>query len=64
VLSYIRKQNPTVIENGFWVVTTNPSAYDSEEAAFHETVKEVLPKEGIPLFWARGSELDNGFIRY
>lgn len=64
VLQYIEKQDPSVIENGLWVVTSHPSAYDAEEKAFHELVKETLPKEGIPLFWVRGSEIENGFARY
>jgi hypothetical protein len=64
VLQYIRKQDPSVIQNGFWVVTTNPGAYSKEEIEFQEQIKEVLPKENIPLFWARGAELEKGFTRY
>lgn len=64
VLDYIKKQNPSVIENGFWVVTTHPSAYSEQELEFQKQLKEALPKANIPLFMARGSELNNGFTRY
>ncbi len=64
VLNYINKQNPDVIANGLWVVTTNPVAYSAEEIEFQKQIKEILPKQNIPLFWARGSELDKGFTRY
>ena len=64
VLSYIKKQNPSVVENGFWVVTTHPQAYSKKEIKFQNQVKEALPKEKIPLFWVRGSELKKGFKRY
>ena len=64
VLRYIRKQDPSIIKNGLWVVTTHPNSYSPEEKEFQEKIKEVLPKEKIPLFWARGSELNNGFKRY
>jgi hypothetical protein len=64
VLQYIKKQDPSVIKNGFWVVTTNPSAYSDEELELQRQIKIELPKHNIPLFWARGSELNNGFKRY
>ena len=64
VLYYIKKQDPSVIENGLWVVTTNPGAYNEEELKFQELIKITLPKEGIPLFWVRGMNLDKGFTRY
>ena len=64
VLTYINKQDPSVIKNGFWVVTTNPAAYSKEELEFQEEIKRILPEQNIPLFWARGSELKNGFTRY
>jgi hypothetical protein len=64
VLSYIEKQEKYVIENGLWVVTTHPSAYSEQETEFLESLKVELPKRNIPLFWARGSELENGFKRY
>ena len=64
VLDYVRKQNPSVIKNGLWVVTTHPSAYSKKENDLHKQVKAALPKENIPLFWARGSEIKKGFKRY
>lgn len=64
VLAYIKKQDNNVISNGLWVVTTHPSSYSKEEIELQEQVKEELPKHGIPLFWARGSEVSNGFKRY
>jgi len=64
VLSYIKKQSPSVVKNGLWVVTTHPRAYSQKEIAFHNQVKNLLPQEGIPLFWVRASDLKNGFRRY
>ena len=64
VLEYVEKQDKSVIENGFWVVTTNPSAYSEQETNFLGKLKVELPKHNILLFWARGSELPNGFKRY
>ncbi len=64
VLAYIRKQDKSVIENGFWVVTTNPAAYSKQEIELQEKLKIELPKNHIPLFLARGSELEKGFKRY
>ncbi|MEW8682900.1 MAG: hypothetical protein AB2536_13450 [Candidatus Thiodiazotropha endolucinida] len=64
VLVYIEKQEISVVENGLWVVTTHPSAYSEQETKFLEKLKLELPKHNIPLFWARGSELKDGFKRY
>ena len=64
VLAYVKKQDKSVIENGLWVVTTHPASYSKEEIEFQNKVKQELPKHKIPLFWARGSELHNGFKRY
>lgn len=64
VLAYINKQDKSVIENGLWVVTTHPASYSEEEIELQNKVKQELPKHKIPLFWARGSELQNGFKRY
>jgi len=64
VLEYVKKQDQSVVENGLWVVTTHPSSYSEEETEFQEKLKSELPKHNIPLFWARGSEIKNGFKRY
>ena len=64
VLAYVKKQDKSVIENGLWVVTTHPASYSKEEIEFQNKVKQELPKHKIPLSWARGSELHNGFKRY
>lgn len=64
VLAYVKKQDKPVIENGLWVVTTHPSSYSEQETMFLDKLKVEIPKHNIPLFWARGSELSNGFKRY
>lgn len=64
VLSYIRKQNATVQENGLWIVTTSPDAYSDEEKALLEDVKSICQREKIPLFICRASELPNGWVRF
>ena len=64
VLEFINKQEPSVIQNGFWVVTTNPASYSKDELEFQNQIKAVLPKHNIPLFWTRGAELSEGFKRY
>jgi len=35
VLRYVKKQDPDVIKNGLWVVTTHPSAYSEEVKRGH-----------------------------
>ncbi len=64
VLGYVNKQDRSVIENGFWVVTTHPDAYSEAETEFYEQLKIELPKNNIPLFWTRASKLKDGFKRY
>jgi hypothetical protein len=64
VLEYIKKQDSEVVKNGFWVVTTNPLAYSDEELKIQEQIKIELPKNHIPLFWARGAEIEQGFKKY
>lgn len=64
VVKFIKKQDSSVIENGFWVVTTNPDAYSKAETAFYDQLKIELSKKNIPLFWSRASDLKNGFKRY
>ncbi|MES9925251.1 MAG: hypothetical protein ABW152_14250 [Candidatus Thiodiazotropha endolucinida] len=64
VLAYVKKQDESVIENGLWVITTHPASYSKEEIELQNKVKQTLPEHKIPLFWARGSELENGFKRY
>ena len=64
LLEYINKQDLAVIQNGLWVVTTNPSAYSEQELTLQNKIKTILPNKNIPLYWVRGSELKNGFTRY
>jgi hypothetical protein len=63
-LTYVRKQDQTVQENGVWIVITNPSAYSQEELTLLEDIKALCKKEKITLFVARGSQLPNGWVRY
>ena len=63
LLSYVRKQNIAVQENGVWIVTTDPDAYSGEEKALLENVKSMCRREKIPLFISRASNLPNGWVR-
>jgi hypothetical protein len=63
VLSYIRKQDVSVQENGLWIVTTDPDAYSEEEKSFLEDVKTMCLREKIPLFICRAAQLPNGWSR-
>ena len=63
-LTYVRKQDTKVQENGAWIVITNPAAYSQEELILLEDIKALCKKEEIPLFVARGSQLPNGWERY
>jgi hypothetical protein len=63
VLSYIRKQDASVQENGLWIVTTDPDAYSEEEKSLLEDVKTMCLREKIPLFICRASQLPNGWSR-
>jgi hypothetical protein len=33
-LAFVQKQNPSVKENGVWIVTTHPDAYSEQERSF------------------------------
>jgi hypothetical protein len=64
ILSYVRKQEKSVQQNGLWIVTSNPAAYSEPENALLADVKVMCHREHIPLFIARGSELPDGWHRY
>jgi hypothetical protein len=64
VLSYIRKQDAGVQENGIWIITTSPDAYSEEEKALLEDVKSICRREKISLFICRASQLPNGWSRF
>lgn len=64
LLSFIRKQDNDVQENGLWIVTTHPDAYSEEEKMLLEDVKSMCRRENIPLFICRASELPNGWKRF
>lgn len=63
-LSYLRKQDTLVQENGVWIVMSNPDAYSDAEKTLLEDIKALCRKEKIPLFVCRASELPNGWKRY
>ena len=63
-LTYVRKQDGKVQENGVWIVITNPAAYSKEELALLEDIKALCIRERIAFFVARGSQLPNGWVRY
>jgi len=64
MLSFIRKQDSEVQQNGLWIVTTNPDAYSEAEKTLLEHLKSMCRQEGIPLFICRASELPNGWTRF
>jgi hypothetical protein len=64
ILSFIRKQDTAVQENGLWIVMTNPDAYSETEKTLLENVKSMCRQERIPLFICRASELPNGWARF
>jgi TonB family protein len=63
-LSFVRKQDTLVQENGVWIVVTDPNAYSSSEKALLEDAKILCQKEKIPLFICRAAELPDGWKRY
>ena len=63
-LTFVRKQDKPVQENGAWIVTTHPDAYSEPEKKFLEDIKALSRREVIPLFIVRGSQLPNGWQRY
>jgi hypothetical protein len=63
-LTFVRKQNESVQENGVWIVTTHPDAYSEPEKLLLEDVKALCRRESVPLYIARGSQLPNGWQRY
>jgi len=63
-LTFVRKQDMNVQENGVWIVITNPDAYSNTEMKLLEDIKAICKKEQLPLFIARGAQLPNGWERY
>jgi hypothetical protein len=63
-LTFVRKQDKLVQENGVWIVTTHPDAYSEPEKLFLNDIKALCRRESIPLFVVRGSQLPNGWQRY
>ena len=63
-LSFVRKQDEAVQENGVWIVITDPDAYSETEKALIDDIKALCQKELIPLFVCRGINLPNGWKRY
>jgi len=63
-LTFVRKQDKGVQENGVWIVTTHPDAYSEAEKQLLEDIKLTCRKQSIPLFIVRGSELSDGWQRY
>lgn len=64
LLTFVKKQDPEVRDNGLWLVVTNPASYSKEELALVEEVKAVFHREHIPLFICRGAELPDGWKRF
>ena len=64
VLSFVRKQDTGVQENGLWIVTTSPDAYSEDEKRLLEEVKSMCRREKIPLFICRASQLPDGWLRF
>jgi hypothetical protein len=62
--AFVQKQDKEVQENGAWIVTTHPDAYDASEKKVLEDIKAICRKQRITLFIVRGSELPNGWRRY
>ena len=64
VLSFVRKQDAGIQENGLWIVTTSPDAYSADESRLLEEVKSMCRREKIPLFICRASQLPDGWSRF
>jgi hypothetical protein len=64
LLGFMKKQDRDVLNNGLWIVVTNPAAYTKGELDLLDSVKQSFRQNHIPLFVCRGSELPNGWKRY
>ena len=63
-LTFVRKQDMNVQENGVWIVITNPDAYSNSEMKLLEDIKALCKKQQVPLFIARAAQLPDGWKRY
>jgi len=63
-IAFVQKQDKLVQENGAWIVTTHPDAYEDSEKKIIEEIKAICRVQKFPLFIVRGSELPNGWKRY
>lgn len=63
LIAYFLKQSSEVQQNGIWVVTTNPDSYSDSEKESVETLKKLCKEKNISLFFCRGSNLPNGWLK-
>jgi len=63
LLKYFKSLPRSVRENGIWIVTTHPDAYEDDEKQVLEDVKKACIQQKIPLFTCRGSALPDGWKR-
>ena len=64
LLAFYREQEPSVQENGVWIVVTDPDAYSQAEKDLLESVKSACRKNRFPLFICRAIRLPDGWVRY
>lgn len=64
LLAFYREQDPSVQENGIWIVVTDPDAYSQAEKDLLESVKLACRKNRVPLFICRAIRLPDGWMRY
>lgn len=64
LIEFVQRQDPSVQENGVWIVLTNSRAYSAEELNLLEDIKDTFRRRHIPLFVARTAELPGGWRRY
>ena len=63
LVAFFQTLSAPILENGIWVITTNPSAYSDIERAKLKTLVGLCEEKKIPVFTCRGSELPNGWKR-
>lgn len=61
VMDYISTLPAQVVENGVWIVYTNPAAYSKKEQRKLEALIATCKENKIPVFCCRAADLPDGW---
>lgn len=63
LVEYFLEQSQEIQDNGLWVITTNPKAYNDSELNSVDTLIKLCLNKKIPVSFCRGRKLPDGWIK-